>query len=63
MKKLSILTGIRLVMGPIPAVFLLAGIIFALFYPLSREDHQNVLQVLASRRSAVDLDRSEKEVQ
>jgi len=63
MKKHSTLTGIQLVVGPISAVFLLAGIIFALFYPLSREDHQNVLQVLASRRSAVDLDRLEKEVQ
>ena len=59
----STLTGIRLVVGPIPAVFLLAGIIFALFYPLSREEHQNVLKVLASRRSAVELDRLEKEVQ
>jgi glycoside/pentoside/hexuronide:cation symporter, GPH family len=62
MKKLSTLSGIRLVVGPIPAVFLLAGIILARFYPLSREDHQNVLQVLVSRRSEVDLDGSKKEV-
>jgi Na+/melibiose symporter-like transporter len=61
MKKRFTLSGIRLVVGPIPAVFLLAGIIFVLFYPLSREEHQNVLQVLASRRAVVDLDGSKKE--
>jgi GPH family glycoside/pentoside/hexuronide:cation symporter len=58
----STLTGIRLVVGPIPAAFLLAGIIFALFYPLSREAHKNVLQVLALRRSEVDGDGLKKEV-
>lgn len=63
MEKLSTFTGIRLMVGPIPAVFFLAGIIFACFYPVSREDHQDVLQLLASRRSAVDLDGSKKEVQ
>lgn len=46
----STLTGIRLVVGPIPAVLLVCGIIFAIFYPLSREDHHTVVQELASRR-------------
>jgi glycoside/pentoside/hexuronide:cation symporter, GPH family len=62
MKKLSTLSGIRFLVEPIPAVFLLAGIIFARFYPLSREDHRKVLQVLTSRRLEVDLDGSKKEV-
>jgi glycoside/pentoside/hexuronide:cation symporter, GPH family len=47
----STLTGIRLVVGPIPAVLLLCGIIFAIFFPLSREDHRDTVQLLASRRT------------
>lgn len=54
MNKLSTLTGIRFVVGQNPAGFLLAGIIFALYYPLSGEERQNVLQVLALCRSVVD---------
>jgi glycoside/pentoside/hexuronide:cation symporter, GPH family len=61
-KKLSTLTGIQLVVGPIPAAFLLSGIIFARFFPLSREDHLYVLKVLATPRSTVDLEGSNKEV-
>lgn len=44
------LTGIRLVIGPIPAVLLLGGIIFAIFYPLSREKHQALVKELELRR-------------
>jgi GPH family glycoside/pentoside/hexuronide:cation symporter len=33
----SALTGLRIVIGPIPALLLFAGILFASFYPLSRE--------------------------
>jgi GPH family glycoside/pentoside/hexuronide:cation symporter len=33
----SALLGIRLVIGPVPAILLVGGIVFALFYPLSRE--------------------------
>ncbi len=46
----STLTGIRLVVGPIPALLLLGGIIFAIFYPLSREDHHEVVHELETRR-------------
>jgi len=46
----STLTGIRLVVGPIPALLLVGGIIFAIFYPLSREEHQEVVQELETRR-------------
>jgi GPH family glycoside/pentoside/hexuronide:cation symporter len=46
----STLTGIRLVVGPIPALLLVGGIIFAIFYPLSREDHHDAVNTLKSRR-------------
>jgi len=46
----SALWGIRIVMGPIPAILLCAGILFALRYPLSREEYKKVVQELESRR-------------
>jgi len=46
----STLTGIRLVVGPIPAILLLGGIIFAIFYPLSRDEHHEVVRKLTVRR-------------
>ena len=51
-QPLSALTGIRLVIGPIPAVLLLVGIVFALRYPLSREKHAQVVADLQARRAA-----------
>jgi len=48
----STLTGIRLVVGPIPALLLVGGIIFAIFYPLSREEHHEVVQELEVRRQS-----------
>jgi GPH family glycoside/pentoside/hexuronide:cation symporter len=49
----STLTGIRLVVGPIPAVLLLGGIIFALLYPLTRQEHHDVVNKLNARRKNV----------
>jgi GPH family glycoside/pentoside/hexuronide:cation symporter len=48
----SALLGIRLVIGPIPAVLLVGGIVFALFYPLSREQHHKIVEELRIRREA-----------
>ncbi len=48
----SALLGIRLVIGPVPAVLLIGGIIFAIFYPLSREKHQQIVKELEERRQA-----------
>jgi len=48
----SALLGIRIVIGPIPAVLLCIGILFAVLYPLSREDYAQIEQELARRRSA-----------
>lgn len=49
-QPLSAQTGIRLVIGPVPALLLLVGIAFALRYPLSREKHAQVVAELKARR-------------
>ena len=46
----SALWGIRIVMGPIPAILLCAGILFAFRYPLDRQQYKQVVQELESRR-------------
>lgn len=45
----SALLGLKIVIGPIPAVMLAAGILFAIFYPLSREKYAHVLTELKKR--------------
>ena len=47
----SALLGIRLVVGPIPAVLLWAGILFAWLYPLSRSEHAHIVAGLEERRA------------
>ena len=46
------LTGIRLLIGPIPTVLLTGGIVFAIFYPLNRKQHQKIVEELRLRRKA-----------
>ncbi len=46
----SAVNGIRIVAGPIPAVLMLGGIIFALVYPLGRENYNEIAQGLEQRR-------------
>lgn len=55
----SALMGIRLVIGPIPAVLLTIGIIFAIFYPLSRKQHHKIVQELKERRAVRKQKRDE----
>jgi GPH family glycoside/pentoside/hexuronide:cation symporter len=43
--------GIQILMGPVPAVLLCCGIIFALLYPLDRARHAEVRAQLAARRT------------
>ena len=45
------LTGIRVMMGPVPAIFLLVGVVFAWFYPLSRERFEALRAELAQKRN------------
>lgn len=46
----SAVLGIRIAMGPIPAVLLTIGIYFAIRYPLSRSDYNQVTDELEKRR-------------
>jgi GPH family glycoside/pentoside/hexuronide:cation symporter len=46
----SALWGIRLVVGPVPAVLLCAGILFAVLYPLNRGEFTRIVGELEERR-------------
>ncbi len=48
----SALWGIRIVIGPVPALLLSGGIVLSLLYPLSRERHAEIRAQLVARRSA-----------
>jgi GPH family glycoside/pentoside/hexuronide:cation symporter len=48
----SALWGIRIIMGPIPAILLCAGILVAFRYPLDRQQYKQVVMELESRRLA-----------
>jgi len=41
--------AIRLLTGPLPAFFLLCGIVFALFYPLNRQSHAETRKKIAEQ--------------
>ncbi|WP_017294065.1 MFS transporter [Geminocystis herdmanii] len=47
----SALWAIRLVVAPLPAVVLFAGIILAYFYPITREYHSNIRLQLQERKN------------
>lgn len=55
----SALLGIRLVIGVLPALLLISGIIMAVSYPLSREQHHKIVEELRLRREARKLKRAE----
>jgi len=44
------LWAIRALVGPIPALLMLVGIVFAAFYPLSREQHTRIRRLLERKR-------------
>ncbi len=48
----SALFALRLIIGPIPAVALLFGLLFARWYPITKARHQEILAALAARREA-----------
>jgi GPH family glycoside/pentoside/hexuronide:cation symporter len=48
----SAVTGIRIIAGPIPAVLLGLGILFAGLYPLGRENYSQIAQMLEARRNS-----------
>jgi GPH family glycoside/pentoside/hexuronide:cation symporter len=49
MQKPSTILAIRILMGPVPSVLLLGGIVFAIFYPLSRAGHAKTRAEIAAR--------------
>lgn len=48
----SALTSIRWLIGPVPIVFLLIGLLLAYFYPITREIHAEILLKLEERKRA-----------
>ena len=45
--------AIQALIGPVPSVFFIAGITFALFYPLSRKKHAEIRKQIEDTKSAV----------
>jgi GPH family glycoside/pentoside/hexuronide:cation symporter len=48
----SALLAIRLLMGPVPALVLIGGLVWAYFYPITRSMHGDILLKLLERRNA-----------
>jgi len=46
------ITAIRIMIGPVPSLLLFGGIIFALFYPLTRKSHREARERIEARNSA-----------
>jgi GPH family glycoside/pentoside/hexuronide:cation symporter len=49
----SAVWAIRILIGPVASLFLLGGILFARFYPLTREAHAEARKKIAARREAI----------
>ncbi len=47
-----VVTALRVLVGPVPMVLLAAGILFALFYPLDRDQHGRIVAALEARRAS-----------
>ncbi len=45
--------AIRLSVGPLPTLFLIAGVVLAYFYPVTKEYHHEILLKLAERKNQV----------
>ncbi len=58
----STITGIRFIVGPIPALFLIGGIIFAFLYPLSRKKHHDIVHQLEVRRQNGQQSKTTEEI-
>jgi GPH family glycoside/pentoside/hexuronide:cation symporter len=58
----SALLGIRLVVGPVPAVLLCAGILFAVLYPLDRGEFARIVAELEQRRQQKKLEETQGDV-
>ncbi|MEM7725025.1 MAG: MFS transporter [Cyanobacteria bacterium P01_A01_bin.45] len=52
----SVLEVIRVSIGPLPAVALICGLLLAYFYPITRENHAQIVLQLEERRNRQRLD-------
>ncbi|MFH2040238.1 MAG: MFS transporter, partial [Chloroflexota bacterium] len=52
----SAVAGIRVVTGPIPAVMLCLGILFAVLYPLGRDNYSSIAKELEARRKSKSME-------
>ena len=52
-QTVSAVWAIRIMIGPVPSVLLLGGILFAMYYPLTREAHAEVRESIEARREAL----------
>ena len=50
----SAILGIRLLVGPVPAIFFIGGITMLSFYPITREVYQEIMRKAAAREAAAD---------
>jgi len=48
----SVLWAIRLLFGPIPACVVLAGVVAALFYPITKREHERIHAAIAARAAS-----------
>lgn len=53
-QKPSAVFAIRILTGPVPSLFLLGGIIFAIFYPLTRKTHQETRAKIQEQHASAD---------
>jgi GPH family glycoside/pentoside/hexuronide:cation symporter len=56
----SALTAIRIVTGPVVGLLLIAAILFAAFYPLSRERQHRIRRMLQQRRERIAIRRQKR---
>jgi glycoside/pentoside/hexuronide:cation symporter, GPH family len=52
----SAVLAIRMMIGPVPSILLLGGILFAAFYPLSRESHRATREKIKAQHEAESAD-------
>lgn len=50
-QPLSAIRAVKILTGPVPAILLMIGVIFAVFYPLTRSKHEEIRRELAARRA------------
>jgi GPH family glycoside/pentoside/hexuronide:cation symporter len=50
-QPVSAIRAVKILTGPVPAILLMVGVVFAIFYPLTRSKHDEIRRELATRRA------------